>query len=122
MSGDNYTTISMVKEVAKDFCEVREWDQYHDAKELAISIVVESSELLELFRFRNKEEMREMFASPVIRERICDEMADVLFALARFAQLYNVDLATEFRRKMAKNEERYPVDLARGSNRKYTEF
>jgi len=122
MTNDQNMTVKELKESAKTFCEARDWDQYHDAKELAISIMIESSELLELFRFKSKEEMREIFAASDKREEVCDELADVLFALLRFAQLYDIDLTNEFYRKMNKNEAKYPVELARGSNKKYDEF
>lgn len=122
MTEDQVTTIEVLKTRAKSFCEARDWDQYHDAKELAISITIESAELLEQFRFKSREEMRQMFEAPDSREEICDEVADVLFALLRFAQLYDIDVATEFNRKMAKNEAKYPVEFARGSNKKYDEF
>ena len=122
MATDQDMNLKVLKDSVKTFCEAREWDQYHDAKELAISIVIESSELLELFRFKSKEEMREIFAAPAKREQVCDELADVLFALVRFAQLYDIDLTSEFYRKLNKNELKYPVELARGSNKKYNEF
>lgn len=119
---DQDTTVDVLKAQVKNFCEAREWDQYHDAKELSISIAVESAELLELFRFKGREEMQQMFSVPGKREQVCDEVADVLFALLRFAQLYDIDLTTEFNRKIRKNEAKYPVELSRGSNKKYDEF
>lgn len=122
MPEDSDTTVSVLKDQVKSFCEARDWDQYHDAKELAISITVESAELLELFRFKSREEMRQMFDIPDKREQIGDEVADVLFALLRFAQLYGIDVTAEFNRKLAKNEAKYPVEFARGSNKKYDEF
>jgi NTP pyrophosphatase (non-canonical NTP hydrolase) len=122
MQIDQSTTIGELKEVAKQFCEARDWDQYHDARELAISMVIEASELLELFRFRSEEEVERMFESPEARGKVCDELADVMFALARFAQLYDIDVATAYFQKMAKNELKYPLDKSRGSNKKYDEL
>jgi NTP pyrophosphatase (non-canonical NTP hydrolase) len=119
---DSHTTVEELKKVVQAYCEARDWDQFHDAKELAMSITIESAELLELFRFKSPEEMRRMFQTPGTREEICDEVADVMFALLRFAQLYDIDITEEFRRKMKKNERKYPVEKARGSNKKYDEF
>ena len=104
------------------FCEARDWDQFHDAKELAIGMVTESSELLELFRFKSIAESENLFHEPKSRERIEDEMADVLFFLIRMAQRYEIDLAAALESKIQKNAQKYPVELSRGSNRKYTEF
>lgn len=122
MVSDDNTSISDIKLAAGKFCEAREWGQYHNAKELSISAVIESSELLELFRFKTEREMTDMLNDPCSREKVSDELADVLFAVSRFAQLYDIDLATSFYDKMAKNEQKYPVDKARGSSKKYDEL
>jgi NTP pyrophosphatase (non-canonical NTP hydrolase) len=66
--------------------------------------------------------MRRMFETTGQREKICGELADVLFAVLRFAQLYGIDLTEEFCRKMKENELKYPVEKARGSNKKYDEL
>jgi NTP pyrophosphatase (non-canonical NTP hydrolase) len=95
---------------------------YPDAKELAMTITIESAELLELFRFKSPEDMQRMFETTGPREKIGDELADVLFALLRFAQLYDIDITEEFCRKMKENERKYPVEKARGSNLKYDEL
>ncbi len=105
-----------------DFCEARDWDQFHDAKELAIGLVTESSELLDLFRFKSVPEVESMFVNPNQRERIEDELADVLFFLLRMAGRYQVDLRQALELKIQKNAAKYPVELSRGSNRKYDEF
>jgi MazG nucleotide pyrophosphohydrolase domain. len=122
MHNDSRTTVEELKTVVRAYCEARDWDQFHDAKELAMSITIESAELLELFRFKSPEEMRRMFETSGPRERIGGEMADVLFALLRFAQLYDIDLTKEFFEKMEENERKYPVEKARGSNKKYDEL
>ena|SRR3989344_3235975 len=105
----------------KKFCEDRDWDQFHDAKELAIGIITEASELLEHFRFKSNDQIKAMFSNPVKRKEISEEVADVLYFLVRLAQRYNIDLTTELEHKLIKNAERYPVEKAKGSNKKYTE-
>jgi len=104
------------------FCEERDWDQFHDIKELAIGVSTEAAELLELFRFLGRDECEALFENPAKREKIEDEIADVLFFLLRIAGRYKVDLASAVAAKMAKNARRYPVEKAKGSNRKYDEF
>ena len=112
---------NLKREIA-EFCQVRDWDQYHDIKELAIGMITEASELLEIFRFRSREESEALLRSPQERMRIEDELADVLFFLLRISQKYDVDLAQALARKMKKNAEKYPVEKARGSNRKYDQL
>ena len=119
---DSQTSLQQIKDVIRKYCEARDWDQYHNPKDLAIGIITESSELLEHFRFKSNSEMEQMFTNEEKRTQIGEEMADVLYFLLRLAQMYNVDLATEFSKKMAKNELKYPVEKAKGSNKKYNEF
>ncbi len=119
---DNKTTIEELKDKIKHFCEVRDWDQFHNAKDLAIGIVTEASELLDQFRFKSNEEIENLFKSQETRNKISDELADVLYFVLRLAQKYQIDLADEFERKMRKNELKYPIEKAKGLNKKYTEY
>jgi NTP pyrophosphatase (non-canonical NTP hydrolase) len=119
---DSKTNVNEMKEWVRKFCETRDWDQYHNAKDLAIGIITEASELLEHFRFKSKEEVEEMFKSAKKREELSEEMADVMYFLLRLAQVYNVDLTTELKKKLEKNEKKYPVEKAKGQNKKYTEL
>jgi NTP pyrophosphatase (non-canonical NTP hydrolase) len=119
---DYETTINELKEKIKKFCEDRDWDRYHDAKNLAIGIVTEASELLEHFRFKSEKEIEEMFDSTEKKEKISEEIADVLYFLLRLAQKYNIDLTAELNKKMEQNEKMYPVEKVRGLNKKYTEL
>jgi NTP pyrophosphatase (non-canonical NTP hydrolase) len=105
----------------RKFCDHREWEQYHTPKELAIGLTTESSELLERFRFKNEQEQIELLDEPSNRELIEDEMADVLFFLLRFADLYDIDLETALENKLEKNRARYPEDEYKGRNEKYDE-
>jgi NTP pyrophosphatase (non-canonical NTP hydrolase) len=104
MPEDRCTTVEELKSIVKAYCVIRDRDQFHDAKELATSITIESAELLELFRFKSPADMRHMFETPGTGEQIGDELADVLFAVLRFAQLYDIDLTEAFCRKMKENE------------------
>lgn len=119
---DNKTTIEELKEIIRQFCELRDWDQYHNAKELTIGIVTEASELLQHFRFKSEDQVDAMFQNKSKRQELTEEMADVLYFLIRLAQRYNVDLSTELENKMKKNVERYPVEKVKGSNKKYSEY
>ena len=118
---DECTNIAELKDTIKYFCEERDWDQYHNAKDLAIGIVTEASELIDIFRFKSLEDIDELFKSDK-RIEICDELVDVLYFVLRFAQRFDIDLTSEFYRKMKVNENKYPADKCRGINKKYTEI
>lgn len=114
--------IERFKSQVKAFCSERDWDQFHDIKELAIGVSTESAELLEIFRFRSKTECDALVTEPASRESIEDELADVFFFVVRMCEKYGLDLDEAFARKMEKNARKYPVDKSRGSNRKYDQL
>ena len=119
---DYKTTIQELKLKVKKFCEDRDWDQFHNAKELAIALSLESAEVLDLFRYKSAEEVEKMLKNPDKKLELSEELADVLYLVFRISQLYDIDLSSEFNKKMAKNELKYPVELAKGKNNKYTEL
>ncbi len=119
---DNETRLQDIKDRIKNYCEERDWDQFHNPKELAIGVITEASEVLEHFRFKSEKEIEDFFKDPKKKGEIEEEMADVLYFLCRLAQKYNVDLSEAFKKKMNKNEQKYPIEKAKGSNKKYTEL
>src|SRR3989344_7435965 len=116
---DSKTNIHELKEKVKKFCEDRDWDKYHNAKDLAIGIITESSELLEHFRWKSENEVKDLLNNPKEREEIESEMADILYFLVRLAQRYDIDLSEVLNKKIQLNEERYPIEKSKGSNKKY---
>lgn len=113
--------IEKLKQEIQSFCEERDWDQYHNPKDLAIGISTEANELLDIFRFKSDSDMQEILRDPVRRDAVGQELADVLFFLLRFSQMYDFGLLDELRRKMELNKQKYPVDTSKGNNRKYNE-
>ena len=119
---DSDTTIAELKEIVKKYCEERDWDQYHNPKDLAIGVITEASELLEPFRFKSEKQMEVMLKDSKKRREISEEMADVLYFTLRSAQKYDIDLSDAFHRKMEQNGKKYPIEKAKGSNKKYNEL
>lgn len=122
MATDKDTSVEDLKLKVKEFCEARDWDQFHNAKDLALALSIEAAELMEIFRWKNFEEVEALFEDEKKREDIEDEMADVLCFLVRLAQRYNINLSEAFYKKVGKTAIRYPVEKAKGSNKKYNEF
>jgi NTP pyrophosphatase (non-canonical NTP hydrolase) len=122
MAKDHERKIQDIKDLIKKYCEDRDWDQFHGAKDLAVALSIEASELLEHFRFKSKEEVEELFKNLKKKEEIGDEMADILYFLFRLAQKYDIDLSEAFDRKTEKSAKKYPIEKARGSNKKYDEL
>lgn len=114
-------TINELMKQVQEFCEARDWDQFHNPKDLAIGLSTESNELLDIFRFKTEEQMNKIMNSSK-REHVEEELADVFFFLLRFAQMNNIDLSEVLTKKINKNNEKYPVEKAKGSNDKYNEM
>ena len=99
------------------FRDVRDWRQFHNEKDLAISISLEAAELLELFQWKSPEEVRENSI-----ERIKEELADVLIYSHMLASNLDLDIDEIIEAKLEKNNIKYPVDKSRGNKEKYTEL
>ena len=119
---NNSKTIVELENEVKTFCEERDWDQFHNPKDLAIGISTEANELLDIFRFHSDEEVKNIFKNSKKHEHIEEEIADTLFFVLRFAQLNNIDLPMALDNKLKKNAEKYPVEKSKGKNLKYTEI
>jgi NTP pyrophosphatase (non-canonical NTP hydrolase) len=122
ISSDQTTSISFLKEQVRQFIVARDWDQFHPPKDLAIGLITEASELLEHFRFRSEAEIEQLLTDESFRESLQYELADCLFFILAFSNKLDFDLAQAFAAKMALSAQRYPEDVARGKNAKYTEL
>lgn len=119
---DASTNLQSLKVIVQKFCEDRNWDQFHSPKDLAIGVSTEAAELLELFRFKSDKEIESLFKNSEFRKEFEHELADILFFVIRLSQRNGVDLASAFDAKIKQNELKYPVELARDSNLKYSEL
>ena len=110
-----------LQQIIRQFCEERDWDQFHTPKDLAIGISTEAAELLDLFRFKSESQIQQLLATPDSRKKIEHELADVFFFLLRFAERNDIDLDKALKLKIQQNAEKYPIATAKGSNKKYNE-
>ena len=114
------TNLEKLTDQVQKFCEARDWDQFHTPKELAIGMVTEAGELLQHFRFLDPQQAQQLLEDPPSREKIGEELADVMFFILRFAQMNQFDLQRELKNKIQKNAAKYPVEEFRGRNNKST--
>lgn len=99
------------------FRDERDWRKFHNEKDLAISISLEASELLELFQWKKSEEVVEKSL-----QEIREELADVFIYSFMIADNLNLDVEEIIKSKLDLNEQKYPVEKSRGSNKKYNEL
>jgi dCTP diphosphatase len=112
--------ISDLTEKIKKFRDERDWMQYHDAKNMAVSIVIETAELLEHFQWKNKGEVEEHIGENI--DDIEEEIADIAIYLFELADNLGINLSEAIKKKLKKNALKYPVDKAKGSNAKYNKL
>ena len=113
-------SVDGIRLALRQFAADRDWDQFHSPKNLAMALTVEAAELLEHFQWLKEGTAAEL--PPEKMEQVREELADVLLYLVRLADKLEVDLLEAAREKLKKNAEKYPVEKARGSAKKYTEL
>lgn len=101
----------------EQFRDERDWKQFHDSKNLALAISIEAAELNEVFLWKNGNE-----AENVKIEKIKEELADVLSFSFLLAEKHNLDIYDIVLEKIKRNAEKYPVDKAKGTAKKYDEL
>jgi len=109
--------IKRLTDMVLEFREERNWQQFHNPKDLALSLSLEASELLENFQWKTSEE-----AVNKNLDKMKDELADILMYAILFAEETDIDVVEAIQRKIKKNNEKYPVEKAYGRNTKYTDF
>jgi dCTP diphosphatase len=113
-------TIEALTAEIRAFRDARDWLQFHNPKELAVAITAEAGELLQHFVWQNAAQSEQRITER--KAEIESEIADVAILLFELADNSGIDLAAAMRAKLARNEERYPVNKAKGSNKKYNEL
>lgn len=104
---------TLIKKIVK-FRDERDWEQFHNSKDLALALSVEASELLELFLWKKNEDFN--------LDKLKEELADVLMYALLLADKNNLDIHQIVLDKIKKNAEKYPVDKAKGNATKYNEL
>lgn len=103
----------LIQELIK-FRNERDWQQFHNSKDLALAISIEASELNELFLWKTNEDVN--------KEKLKFELADVMAYCLLLAEKQGIDIEEAIREKIALNAQKYPIEKAKGTSTKYTEF
>lgn len=98
----------------RKFNQERDWDQFHNGKDLAVALSVEAAELLEAFLWKD--------AAAASKDKVKEELADVLNYAFQMADRYNLDIKQIMLDKIKKNAQKYPVEKAKGSAKKYNKL
>ncbi len=102
------------------FVKARDWEQFHNPKDVAISLSLEAAEVLEHFQWKSPKEIEAYLQTHT--DEVADELVDVLYWVLLMSYYFKVDLNSAFERKMKNNEAKYPIEKAKGRHAKYTAY
>jgi dCTP diphosphatase len=117
MQDDRDTTVWQLRQEMAQFVAERDWDQFHDPKNLTMSIAIEAAELMEHFQWLTSQEACDVLRVPEDMARISGELADIISFALSFANRCGIDVTQALRRKMAANRDKYPIDRFKGKFR-----
>jgi NTP pyrophosphatase (non-canonical NTP hydrolase) len=111
---DSSTTVAELKDLVERFVAERNWQPFHDPKNLSASIAIEAAELMEHFQWLRSEELPAVRNDAKAMAEIRDEVADIAAYVLSFAHTMGIDIASALEHKMEKNAEKYPAEKFRG--------
>ncbi|MFM1805427.1 MAG: hypothetical protein RL136_2306 [Planctomycetota bacterium] len=114
-NGANGSDLARLQERILAFVAEREWQQFHDPKNLSMAVAVEAGELMDHFRWLRNDESLKALDDARTRTEVEEEVADVMILLLEFASVCGIDVAAAVERKLEINARKYPVELARGN-------
>jgi len=113
-------TINQLQQRIRSFRDERNWMQFHNHKDMAIALSIEAAELQELFLWKKGNEIEEVVK--IKKVQITEEVADIAVYLFELADNLGIDIASAIENKLHKNAQKYPVEKARDSSKKYNEL
>jgi dCTP diphosphatase len=116
----DYMNIKQIVEKLITFRKERDWEQFHNPKNVAISLSIEANELLEHFQWITLEQASDL--SPAKKEQVQDELADVAAYLLYLAHDLDINILEAIEKKLKKNAKKYPIEKARGNSLKYNKL
>ena len=114
--------IDQLKKLLHDFAVIRDWTKFHNPKNLSMALAVEAGELLEIFQWMSDNHANQVKNDMEIVKKTQHELADIMLYLIRIAALMDINLSEAVLNKIKLNNEKYPVELVKGSAKKYTEY
>ena len=122
MGLDNKTSISSLKEAVAKFRDERDWLKFHNPKDLSIALSIETSELEELFLWKENVSASRIKKDRRQFSRVKEEIADIFIYLLSLSNVLGLDVSTAVTEKLEQNARKYPVSKSKGSNKKYNEL
>ena len=118
MGTDAHTTVGALRQAVTEFVDARDWQPFHGAKNLSMSIAIEAAELMERFQWLTTEEAQVAVQEPCEKAAIADELADIIIYCLSLSNALDLDVSSAVLGKLQTNEYRYPADEFRGRFRR----
>lgn len=112
--------LTKLQNLVIDFRDARDWKQFHNPKDLALSLVLESAELMEHFQWKTEKEVQKHLVTN--KAAVSEELADVFYWVLLIANDLDIDLNTALKEKLKQNDKKYPIAKSKGKHTKYTEL
>ena len=106
--------LNKIKEKVRQFNKERDWDQFHNPKDILVALVSEVGELAECYRWLNQEEIARIHTDPGKKKKVEEEIADIMLYLITLAYKTNIDIVKAVEEKLEKNKKKYPVNKSKG--------
>ena len=114
--------VDRIQKAQRLFTAKRDWNKFHTPKNLAMALVGEAAELVEVFQWLSEKQSLSVMKDPKTAKAVRHEVSDILFYLIRMADILKIDLESAFWEKFEHNSKKYPVHLSKGNAKKYTEL
>ncbi|MCP4476023.1 MAG: nucleotide pyrophosphohydrolase [Gammaproteobacteria bacterium] len=111
--------VDALQQTLRHFDSIRDWQQFHSLKNLAISVACESGELLELFQWLSDEEINSAISKKEFKQAVGHEIADIIMYMMRISDKLDINLSQVIADKITINQRRYPAERVKGSAKKY---
>lgn len=112
--------IQRLTQIISKFRDARDWKQFHNPKDVALSLVLEATEVMEHFQWKDAKEIEEHIKKH--KKEIGEELADVLYWVLLISHDLHIDIKKSLERKLIVANEKYPVEKSKGNHKKYTEL
>ncbi len=112
--------IQRLTQIVTKFRDARDWKKFHNPKDVSISLVLEATEVMEHFQWKSEEEIEKYLSTN--KEKIGEELSDVLYWVLLLSHDLKIDLLNALKRKIKLNEKKYPIYKSKGIHKKYNDL
>lgn len=119
---DSNTNLEVLKNKVAEFINERDWVQFHNPKDLSMSISIEAAELMELFQWKRLEEVECLKGDSIKIQEIKNEIADIIIYSLSLSNCLGIDVSDAILTKLRQNAKKYPIDKIKGKAEKYNKI